>query len=257
VGERMKLVKVKDHEEMSIFAAKRILEKVRSTSKFSLGLATGGTPLRTYEMLIDDYRKNLTSYNHVNTYNLDEYVDIAPENPSSYNFYMFKYLFNHIGIPKKNVHIPNGVAKDIRLEANNYEAIIDRIRGVDLQLLGIGENGHIGFNEPGTPFDITTHIVALTESTRKANARYFNSLEDVPTHAITMGIATILKSKEILLLASGENKAEAVYQMFAGEVNSSCPASVLRNHSNVIVVADEKALLKIEKEIDLDTYCYS
>jgi glucosamine-6-phosphate deaminase len=211
----------------------------------NLGLATGGTPVRTYEMLIDDFKRNYTSYQNVNTYNLDEYVGIAQDHPNSYHSFMFEHLFNHINIPKKNVHIPNGLSDDINQEARNYETIIDEIGGVDLQLLGIGENGHIGFNEPGTPFDRKTHIVTLTKSTRKANSRYFESVDHVPEKAITMGIASILKSKEILLLASGESKAEALYQMFTGEPSIDCPASVLKNHPNVVVVADEQAVSKL------------
>ncbi|KIL50050.1 glucosamine-6-phosphate deaminase [Jeotgalibacillus soli] len=243
----MKLVKVKNYEELSAFAAEKILEKVRSSNRVSLGLATGGTPVRTYELLIDDFKKRKTSYQHVHTYNLDEYVGIAADAQTSYQYYMFEHLFNHIDIPKENVHLPNGTAENILQETQRYEDAIDKLKGVDLQLLGIGENGHIGFNEPGTPFDRTTHVTELEESTREANSRYFNSLDEVPTHAITMGIATILKSKEIVLLASGEKKAEALYQMFNGEISNNCPASVLRNHPNVIVVADEQAASKLEK----------
>jgi glucosamine-6-phosphate deaminase len=241
----MKLVTFRSHEEMCIFAATYILIKVKSDSKVNLGLATGGTPVRTYEMLVDDFKRNHTSYQNVNTYNLDEYVGIAQDHTNSYHSFMFEHLFNHINIPEKNVHIPNGLSDDINQEASNYETIIDEIGGVDLQLLGIGENGHIGFNEPGTPFDRETHIVTLTKSTRMANSRYFESVDHVPEKAITMGIASILKSKEILLLASGESKAEALYQMFTGEPSIDCPASVLKNHPNVVVVADEQAVSKL------------
>ncbi|MDN3019431.1 glucosamine-6-phosphate deaminase [Paenibacillus sp. BSR1-1] len=241
----MKLVKVKGHEEMSEFAANYILDKVKSNCQVKLGLATGGTPVRTYEMLIEDFRRNYTSYQNVSTYNLDEYVGIAPDDPNSYHSFMFKHLFDYINIPREKVYIPNGLSADIHQEASNYEYIIDQIGGVDLQLLGIGENGHIGFNEPGTPFDTETHIVTLTESTRRANSRYFESVDKVPEKAITMGIASILKSKEILLLASGESKAEAIYQMFTGESSIDCPASVLKNHPNAVVVADEKAVSKL------------
>lgn len=250
----MQLVKMKDYEEMSAVAAYLILDKLHSCSETTLGFSTGATPIRTYEILVEEYRKHQTSYSHVLTYNLDEYVGIAPDNPASYHFYMFEHLFKHIDIPKSNIHIPNGIADDITQESVNYEASIDKIGGVDLQLLGIGENGHIGFNEPGTPFDLPTHVVSLTESTRQANAQYFDHYNAIPTHAITMGIATILKSKEIILLASGEKKADALYRMFIGEVSNECPASVLRQHSNVIVLADEEAVLKLEKDMHLSSY---
>jgi glucosamine-6-phosphate deaminase len=250
----MKLVKVRSHAEMSEYATQCILNKVKSNLKVSLGLATGGTPVRTYEMLIEDYRRNYTSYQNVYTYNLDEYAGIAPNHPNSYRFFMFKHLFNHINIPKKNIHIPNGLSDDLVQEAKNYEKIIDHIGGLDLQLLGIGENGHIGFNEPGTPFDRETYVETLTESTRMANSRYFESIDQVPKKAITMGIATILKSKEILLLASGDSKAEAIYQMFTGDPSVDCPASVLKSHPNVIVVADEKAVSKLESVMSLSHF---
>lgn len=243
----MKLVKVRNPEEMSAFAARRIIEKVSSSSMLSLCLATGGTPVGTYEFLIDDYKKKQTTYRHVFTYNLDEYVGLESSHPNSYHYFMYNHLFNYIDIPSENVNIPNGVASNLKQEAISYEAKIDKIRGVDLQLLGIGENGHIGFNEPGTALNMPTHVLALTESTRQVNARYFNNYDEVPNHAITMGISTILKSKEIILLASGESKAEAVYRMFTEEVGSNCPATVLRNHSNVVVVADEKAVSKLEE----------
>ncbi|CAH0343887.1 glucosamine-6-phosphate deaminase [Bacillus sp. CECT 9360] len=243
----MKLVKVRNSEEMSIFAASRIIEKVRSSSSCSLGLATGGTPVGTYEYLIDDFKKKQTTYKHVYTYNLDEYVGLESGDPNSYHYFMYNHLFNYIDIPTGNVNIPNGMACNLKEEAISYEEKIEQIRGVDLQLLGIGENGHIGFNEPGTAFNRPTHVLALTESTRQVNARYFSNYEEVPTHAITMGISTILKSKEILLLASGESKAEAVYRMFSEPISSDYPATALRTHSNVVVVADEKAVSKLEE----------
>lgn len=243
----MKLIKVSNPEEMSMYAARRILEKVCSASSCSLGLATGGTPVGTYEFLADDFKKNQTTYKHVSTYNLDEYVGLEPGNPNSYHYFMYNHLFNYIDIPNENINIPNGMSANLEEEAERYEARIDKIGGVDLQLLGIGENGHIGFNEPGTAFNMPTHVIALTESTRQANGRYFSNIEEVPTHAITMGISTILKSKEILLLASGENKAEAVYRLFTDQISSSCPATALRNHSNVVVVADEKAVSKLDE----------
>ncbi|PLT29867.1 glucosamine-6-phosphate deaminase [Peribacillus deserti] len=242
----MRLVKVKGYEEMSAFAAGRILEKIKGSQEVTLGLATGGTPVRMYELLVQDYKRNQTSYRHVFTYNLDEYAGIPSDHPNSYYQFMFQHFFNHVNIPKENIHIPQGLTTDLHQEAKRYEKLIDKISGVDLQILGIGENGHIGFNEPGTPFTKETHVIELTESTRQANARYFDHEDEVPTHAITMGIATILKSKEILLLASGDKKAEAIYQMFSKDHDVECPASALKTHPNVLVIADEKAAARLE-----------
>lgn len=242
----MKIIEVKDYQEMSKQAAEYIIGKVRLTKKLNLGLATGGTPVGTYKNLIEDHKQNHTSYQHITTFNLDEYVGLSGNDCNSYRFYMNEQLFDHININKSNTHIPRGDVRDMEKECDSYERLIAEHGGIDLQILGIGSNGHIGFNEPGTSFDSTTHLIELALSTREANARYFSSLEEVPTKAITMGIATIMKSKEILLLISGENKGAALSQLLHGEVNESFPASVLRNHPFVTIIAD-KAAISAEK----------
>ncbi|WP_449621773.1 glucosamine-6-phosphate deaminase [Robertmurraya sp. Marseille-Q9965] len=242
----MKIIEVKDYQEMSKQAAEYIIEKVRTTKKLNLGLATGGTPVGTYKNLIEDHKQNHTSYQHITTFNLDEYVGLSGNDCNSYRYYMNEQLFDHINISNSNTHIPRGDVRDMEKECDSYERLIAEHGGIDLQILGIGSNGHIGFNEPGTSFDTTTHLIELALSTREANARYFSSLEEVPTKAITMGIATIMKSKEILLLISGENKGAALSQLLHGEVNESFPASVLRNHPFVTIIAD-KAAISAEK----------
>jgi len=238
----MKIIEANDYKDMSKIAADYIVQKVNQSPKIKLGLATGGTPMGIYANLIADYQKNGTSYREVTTFNLDEYVGLSGDNPSSYRFYMNENLFNHIDIQKTNTFVPRGTADDILKECVLYEDLLTNHKGIDLQILGIGANGHIGFNEPGTSFDSQTHVVQLTPSTRQANARYFNSLEEVPTKAITMGIATIMKSREILLLVSGEQKKEALKKLLTENVDESFPASVLKNHPYVTIIADKAAI---------------
>lgn len=238
----MKIIRVKNYEEMSKEAAWFVIEKVRKMPNMTLGLATGGTPLGIYQLMIEDYKRKGTSYSDIITFNLDEYMGLASNHPSSYRYYMNVQLFDHINIQKQKTYVPHGDLMDGAMECKEYEEAIKQCGGIDLQVLGIGRNGHIGFNEPGSSFTSRTRIVELTDSTRQDNARYFNTPEEVPTHAITMGIATIMESKQIVLLASGEEKAEAMKILLQGEVNESFPASILNKHSNVIIVADEAAL---------------
>ncbi|TSB48550.1 glucosamine-6-phosphate deaminase [Alkalicoccobacillus porphyridii] len=244
----MRIIEAENYQTVSEAAASIIIDKVKTTPQLTLGLATGGTPVGTYEWLVKDHQKYDTSYEHVSTYNLDEYVGIHPSDQQSYHHYMDKYLFNHINIKRSHIHIPDGTAMDVQAEASRYEGLIHSINGVDLQLLGIGGNGHIGFNEPGTSFTKETHIATLARSTREANARFFSSMEKVPKQAITMGIQTILKSKEILLLASGEQKAGALLGLIRGDISEDCPVSVLRNHDHVTVIADHAALSLIKQK---------
>lgn len=237
----MKIMAVKDYQEMSKKATEILLERIHHNPSIRLGLATGGTPVGTYENLIEDHRKNGTSYQNVMTFNLDEYIGLSGEDSNSYRYFMNEKLFDHIDIRKTNTNIPQGDAKDMQMECLEYEKLIEEHGGVDLQILGIGGNGHIGFNEPGTSFDSKTHIVDLDSSTREANARFFNSLDEVPTQAMTMGIYTIMQSKEILLLISGEGKREAVSNLLDGEITEDFPASILRKHPNVTIIVDESA----------------
>ena len=238
----MKIIEVSSYDEMSKKAADLIVSQINENSDTVLGLATGGTVIGVYQKLVEDHLVNRTSYRNVKTVNLDEYVGLDKYDPNSYRHYMMEKLFDHIDIPFKQTHLPNGTAKNLEEECLRYEDIISELDGIDLQLLGIGENGHIGFNEPGTSFPIKTHVVKLMDSTRQANARYFSSLDSVPTHALTMGIDTIYRSKRILLLASGLKKARAIDQLLNGEISEELPASVLKRHSDVVLVADKDAL---------------
>jgi glucosamine-6-phosphate deaminase len=238
----MKLIRTENYAEMSLAAGKIIVDKVRSNPNLTLGLATGSTPKGVYEYIIQDHKENGTTYAKAKSVNLDEYIGLPAQDPNSYHYFMNQNLFSHLDINENHTHIPNGAANVLEQECLRYEQLIKELGGVDLQLLGIGQNGHIGFNEPGTAFSSRTHIVTLAQNTREANARFFNSLEKVPTHAITMGIASILDSKEILLLVSGERKAEALNKFVNGEICEEFPASALKYHKNVTVIADKDAL---------------
>lgn len=231
---------MKDHQQLSRKAADIIIERVRQLPTLNLGLATGETPIETYRHLIEDHQKNGTSYQGVKTFNLDEYIGLDHDHEQSYHYFMNKYLLDHIDIPKEYIHIPNGNV-EASTECDQFEKLLETYGGIHLQLLGIGRNGHIGFNEPGTPFHSKTHVINLTPSTREANAKFFNTLEEVPTQAITMGISTILQSKEILLLISGESKREALHNLVQNDINERFPASALKQHHNVTVIVDEAA----------------
>jgi len=237
----MKIVKVSDYQEMSEWAGKQVVQKVNELSKPILGLATGSTPEGLYQYLIDAYKNEEVSFKNVTTFNLDEYIGLDSDDPNSYRYFMNEKLFNHIDIDPSNVHLPNGVADDLEKECKDYEAAIKEVGAIDLQILGLGVNGHIAFNEPGTSFESRTQITDLVEETIEANSRFFDNKEDVPTQAITMGIKTIMESKEIILLASGENKAQAVKQLIEGEVTESFPASILHHHPQVTIVIDQAA----------------
>ncbi|MBM7586225.1 glucosamine-6-phosphate deaminase [Bacillus pakistanensis] len=244
----MKLIQAKNYEEMSEKAAAFMIQQVQSKRNSVLGLATGGTVIGTYDRIVEDFKQSNTSYSEVHTFNLDEYVGMQPSDSNSYHSYMDKQLFRHINLPEDHSYLPDGMADNLQEECQRYEQLIKDSGGIDLQLLGIGQNGHIGFNEPGASFDSVTHIVNLTESTRKANARYFESIEEVPTQAITMGIATIMKSKKILLLVSGESKAEAISRLINEQIHNDNPSSVLKNHADVTIIADEEALSLLKRE---------
>ncbi|WP_138419533.1 glucosamine-6-phosphate deaminase [Aquibacillus sediminis] len=243
----MRLIEVENYQEMSEKVCQLMINRITDLTKPVLGLATGSTPERLYQLLVEVNQKDVVSFQDVTTFNLDEYIGLEATDPNSYRYYMNDKLFNHIDIPDEQTHIPNGRADDSEQECARYEALIQQVGGIDIQLLGLGLNGHIGFNEPGTSFKQKTHVVELEESTRKANARFFESIDDVPTHAITMGINTIMQSKEIMLMVSGEKKAGALDRLLNGEVTEEFPASILNEHDHVTIVADKAALLTSSK----------
>lgn len=232
----IKWIKVNTYDEMSKMAAaifeKQLIEKPQSV----LGMATGGTPEGFYKELVQCYMKGDISFAEVNTFNLDEYVGIAAEESTSYHNYMYEHLFKHINIPRQNVHLPNGLAEDLEKECAYYDKLIEQNGGIDLQLLGIGVNGHIGFNEPGTSFQTRTHIVELAEKTRQDNAKYFPEEKEVPKLAITMGIETIMEAKRIILLAFGENKIETLKRIQQEGITEEFPASCLKDHPDVMII---------------------
>lgn len=238
----MMQVKVfEDYDTLSRYAADIFLEQIEKKPDAVLGLATGGTPEGFYKHLITSYQNEKLDFSTLRTFNLDEYYPIKREHPQSYWTFMNDRLFAYVNIPNRNIHLPNGETTNVDAECNRYEEEIGSIGGVDIQILGIGENGHIGFNEPGASFDSRTRMVELTKNTIQANSRYFESEEDVPRHAITMGIASIMQSKKIVILASGVKKAEAVAKAIQGEVTEELPASILQKHPDVIFLLDKEA----------------
>lgn len=236
----MNIIKVRNYEELSDKAAEIVAELVKKKENACLGLATGGTPLGMYTKLIEKYQAGEISFKNVKTYNLDEYCGLDKNHPQSYYTYMHTNFFNHVDISENNVHIPEGNTDNHKEACETYNQLLKNNR-IDLQILGIGANGHIGFNEPGTPFSQETFVVKLTEKTRNDNRRFFNSLAEVPEYAITMGIKNIMQADAILLLASGKSKAEAVKKLVKGELTEEFPASILKEHKNVTVIIDEEA----------------
>jgi glucosamine-6-phosphate deaminase len=222
-----------------------IASVVQTKPRAVLGLATGGTPVGIYEQLVKKHREGMVSFKQVASFNLDEYVGINPAHEQSYLYYMQQHLFNHIDISPERCNIPFGRAEDLEQECLRYEQAIAESGQIDIQLLGLGHNGHVGFNEPGNELVSGTHVVELAEETRNANARYFESEEQVPRYAITMGIGSILKSKMILLVVKGEDKAEIVQRALQGPITTSCPASLLQTHANLVVLLDEAAGSKL------------
>lgn len=206
-----------------------------------LGLATGSTPVGMYKELIQMYNENRIDFSRVKTVNLDEYAGLSGDNDQSYRYFMNHNLFDHININKENTNVPNGTASDLEAECARYEQVVESMGGVDIQLLGIGNNGHIAFNEPCGEFPEKTHVVDLTQNTIEANARFFNSMDEVPKKALTMGIGTIMKAKKIILLANGTKKAQTIHDMVYGPITPNVPASVLRLHPDVTVFVDEEA----------------
>lgn len=241
----MKIYKAKDYKDMSRKAANIISAQVIMKPNCVLGLATGSTPIGTYDQLVEWYNKGDLDFSEVTTVNLDEYKGLPRTNDQSYYYFMHQHLFDRVNIDPERTNVPNGMEPDAEKECGRYEELIRSLGGVDLQLLGLGHNGHIGFNEPGEAFEKETHCVDLTESTIEANKRFFASADDVPKQAYTMGIKTIMQAKKILRVVNGENKADIVERAFFGPVTPEVPASILQLHNDVTLVGDEAALAKI------------
>ena len=238
----MQIIRAKDFDDMSHKAANLIFSQVTMKNNSVLGLATGGTVEGVYKRLVELYKWGEISFKNINTVNLDEYVGLAPDHDQSYRYYMDNHFFNHVDIPKGNTNVPNGLAKDIAEECRRYEANINALGGIDLQLLGVGPNGHVAFNEPDSFFPKVTHQETLTESTITANSRFFESRDEVPTKALTMGIGSIMRARKLLLCAEGSHKAAILEKVLTGPVTPEVPGSIIQLHPDVVVIADEKAL---------------
>ena len=238
----MKIYIMDTYEAMSQKAAGIIAETIALNPECVLGLATGSTPVGTYRELVGSCQKGELDFSCVRTVNLDEYVGLASSHPQSYRRFMQDNLFDHINIARESTHLPKGTAVDLGDECAAYDQLIGRLGGIDLQVLGIGHNGHIGFNEPADEFLVNTHVVNLQESTIRANARFFPSAKEVPKQALTMGIRAIMQARRILMIVSGESKAEIVKAAFVGPVTPKVPASILQLHPDVVLVGDRAAL---------------
>ncbi len=228
-------------DEVSCYTAQRLWARIQAAPAAVLGLATGSTMEPVYAQLLKNLQQAPVDLSRLTTFNLDEYMGLSALHPQSYNYYMYQHLFNQLNIPAQNVHLPEGLASDIEAACQAYSNAIEALGGLDLQLLGIGSNGHIGFNEPQTCFNSRTHIVELSQQTRIDNGRFFDDQNEVPTHAITMGIQDILNAKEIILVATGSNKTQIMAQLFASEIDEAIPASALKQHKNLTIVLDREA----------------
>ncbi len=245
----MLIYQEKDYNAVSRRAAWIIAAQVVAKPGCVLGLATGSSPVGTYQQLVQWHKQGDLSFAEVRSVNLDEYYGLAPDHDQSYRYFMHANLFDHVDIDPENTNVPNGLAKDAEAECLRYEQKVAELGYADLQLLGMGRNGHIGFNEPCGCFPVMTHLVDLAESTIEANARFFASAGDVPRQALTMGIGTIMKARKILVVVSGEDKADAVYKAVCGPVTPEVPASVLQLHPDVVLVADQAALSKLTEAV--------
>ena len=238
----MRIIRTKNYDEMSRKAAAIIAAQVIHKPNCVLGLATGGTPVGTYKNLVEWYKSGDLDFSEVSTVNLDEYRGLPREHRESYWSFMHRNLFDHVNIPQDRINLPDGTNMDADAECKRYDAVIASMGGVDLQLLGIGHDGHIGFNEPSDAFDMGTHCVDLTEETIEANKRFFASRDEVPRQAYTMGTHTIMSARKVLMIVSGRDKAEIIKNAFFGPVTPHVPASILQMHPNFVLVADEDAL---------------
>lgn len=243
----MKLIVAKNYEEMSKLAAEFMAEEVKKKPEIILGLATGGTPVGMYKELIRMCDNKEVDFSKATTVNLDEYIGLSGEHNQSYRYFMNSNLFNHINIDKAKTFVPNGQAPDIEAECKSYDARIRELGGIDLQLLGLGSNGHVAFNEPDTFLTVGSHETKLTKSTIEANARFFDSMDEVPKTAITMGLGGIMQAKKILVIANGEGKADVVEKLMNGKITTEVPASMLQMHRDVTIIVDEAAASKLNK----------
>ncbi len=234
----MNLIIVENYDEISKLAAINIKDVISKKPNAVLGLATGSTPMGTYKELIKMNKENELDFSNVTTVNLDEYIGLSENDTQSYRYFMNENLFNHINIKKENTFVPNGLAKDIDEETKNYDKRIDELGGIDIQFLGIGANGHIAFNEPSDILISGTHLTELAQSTIDANSRFFNSIDEVPKTAISMGLGQIMKSKKIILLAHGAEKANAVKEALSGKITTKNPATMLQMHKDVTIIID-------------------
>ncbi|MDD3186010.1 MAG: glucosamine-6-phosphate deaminase [Anaerostipes sp.] len=242
----MRLYQGKDYDDLSKKAAQIVASEIFMHPKAVLGLATGSSPEGIYRYLVKAQQEGTVDFSDVTSVNLDEYKGMFPDNEQSYHYFMEENLFQHV--PFKASYLPNAVEENEEKSCREYDELIESLGGIDMQILGIGANGHIGFNEPGEVFERGTHCVTLAESTRQANSRFFDSIDDVPTHAFSMGIGTILSAKRIVLIVSGENKAQALYDAFYGPITPKVPASALQLHGHVAVFADKDALSVIKEK---------
>lgn len=242
----MKVIITENYNDMSRKAADIIKNLLIKKNDAVLGLATGSTPIGLYKYLIEMNKDHVIDFSKVKTVNLDEYIGLGSNDSQSYRYFMNTNFFNHINIDKNNTYVPNGLAKNLEEEGRRYDKVIAELGGIDLQILGIGNNGHIAFNEPNRKLTAGTHVTPLTESTIKANSRFFDCIDDVPKTALTMGLGQIMKARKIILVASGRNKADAVKQLLNGKITTECPATMLQMHNDVTVIIDKEIAEKLK-----------
>lgn len=247
----MRVFIVKNYEELGVQAAQIVSGQIYVKPNSILGLATGSTPLSMYRHLVNIYQEYGLDFSEVTTFNLDEYVGLPEDDKNSYHYYMYNHLFRHVNLDRMKIHLPDGMAVNIDEECLAYEKAIQDCGGIDLQVLGIGQNGHIGFNEPDEKFEAYTHEVKLKQDTIEANARFFDDVSEVPTRAVSMGIKTIMQAKKVVLLANGSNKAEAVYRAVCESITPTNPASILQLHQDVIVIIEEGAATYLRDRLTL------
>lgn len=245
----MRILITENYEQLSIEAAKIVAGQIYLKPASVLGLATGSTPLKMYENLIAVHKTIGLDFSQVTTFNLDEYIGLSADNPQSYHYFMYENFFKQINIRRENIFIPDGTAEDIFAESKNYDALIESKGGIDLQILGIGQNAHIGFNEPDIKFEATTHKVKLDDETISANSRFFKNVDEVPKFAISMGIKNIMLARRVVLLANGKNKAAAVYKALCGSVTPEAPASILQLHQDATFILDKEAAADFPQDL--------